>query len=82
MEYLITTCVCVQLFVTPRTKAHQDFLSMGFPGKNTGLDCHFPPPEDLPHPGIKPKSLAALALAGNSLPLHHLRSSIVTELPL
>ena len=74
MEYLITTCVCVQLFVTPRTIAHQAFLSMGFSRQEYWIDCHFPPPEDLPHPGIKPKSLAALALAGNSLPLHHLRS--------
>jgi len=26
-------------FVTPRTAAHQVPLSMGFPGKNTGVGC-------------------------------------------
>ena len=28
-------------FVTPWTVAHQASLSMGFSGKNTGVDCHF-----------------------------------------
>ena len=31
----------VQLFVTLWTVAHQASLSMGFPGKNTGVGCHF-----------------------------------------
>ena len=31
----------VQLFVTPWTVAHQAPLSMGFPGKSTGVGCHF-----------------------------------------
>ena len=31
----------VFLFATPWTIAHQGPLSMGFPGKNTGVDCHF-----------------------------------------
>ena len=29
-----------------------------FPGKNTGVGCHFPSPEDLPEPGIEPTSPA------------------------
>ena len=29
-----------------------------FPGKNTGMDCHFFPPGDLLKPGIKPMSPA------------------------
>ena len=33
-----------------------------FPGKDTGLP--FPPPGDLPDPGIKPASLVSPALAG------------------
>ena len=37
-------CVCmlrhVQLFVTPRTGAHQAPLSMEFSGKNTGVGCY------------------------------------------
>ena len=28
-------------FGTPWTSAHQPPLSMGFPGKNTGVSCHF-----------------------------------------
>ena len=32
---------CVWFFVTPWTAAHQAPLSMGFPGKNTGMGCHF-----------------------------------------
>ena len=30
----------LQLFVTPWTAARQAPLSMDFPGKNTGVDCH------------------------------------------
>ena len=32
----------VQLLVTPRTVARQAPLSMDFPGKDTGVGCHFP----------------------------------------
>ena len=31
----------VPLFATPWTVAYQDPLSMEFPGKNTGVGCHF-----------------------------------------
>ena len=31
----------VQLFVTPWTVTYQASLSMGFPGKNTAVGCHF-----------------------------------------
>ena len=40
-------CLCsqslshVSLSATPWTVAHQAPLSMGFPGKNTGVHCHF-----------------------------------------
>ena len=55
----------VQLFVTPWTTARQAPLSMGFSRQEywRGLPC--PPPGDLPHPGIKPRSPA---LQENSLP--------------
>ena len=33
---------CAQLYATPWTVAHQDPLRMKFPGKNTGVGCHFP----------------------------------------
>ena len=35
------------------------------PGNNTGVDCQFPSPEDLPNPEIKPGSPA---LQADSLP--------------
>ena len=70
----VCVCVCVkslQLFPTlwPHGLAHQAPLSMGFSRQEywSGLPC--PPPGDLPHPGIKPKSLTFPALAGGSLPL-------------
>ena len=31
----------VRLCVTPKTAAHQAPPSLGFSGKNTGVDCHF-----------------------------------------
>ena len=44
----MVSCVCmlsrlsyVQLFATLWTVAHQAPLSMRFPGKNTGVGCHF-----------------------------------------
>ena len=54
----------VQPFATPWTVARQAPLSMGFSRQEywSGLPC--PPPGDLPDPGIKPESLASLALAG------------------
>ena len=52
---------CVWLFVTPWTAAHQ--APLFFSGKNwSGLP--FPPPRDLPDPGIEPTSLASPALPG------------------
>ena len=52
------------LFAIPWTVAHQAPLSMGFsrPEHCSGLPS--PPPGDLPHLGIKPKSLMSPALAG------------------
>ena len=36
----LVTKSCLTL-ATPWTVAHQAPLSMDFPGKNTGMDCHF-----------------------------------------
>ena len=47
---------CVQLFVTPRTVAHQAFSSMGFSRQEYWSGLPFPSPEDLPDPGIEPRS--------------------------
>ena len=51
----------VQLFVTPWTVAYQPPLSMEFSRQEYWSGLPFPPPGDLPHPGIK---LASPALVG------------------
>ena len=43
---------------------HQGALSMGFSRQEYWSVLPFPPPGDLPDPGIKPKSPVSLALAG------------------
>ena len=53
----------VRLFVTPWTIACQAPLSMRFPRQEHWSGLPFPPPGDLPDPGIEPKSVAP-ALAG------------------
>ena len=63
-------CVYVQmlsrvwLFVTLWTVAHQAPLSMEFSRQEYGSWLPFPPPGDLPDPGIKLASLASPTLAG------------------
>ena len=55
-------CACVlsrvQLFATPWTVALQVPLSMGFSRQEYWSGLPFPPSEDLPNPGIKPRSPA------------------------
>ena len=62
------TCVLmfshVQLIAIPRTLFHQAPLSMGFSKHEYWSGLPFPPPEDLPDPGIEPASLMSPALAG------------------
>ena len=55
---------CVWLFVTPQTVAHQAPLSVGFSGQEYWSGLPFPPPGDLPNPGIEPMSLVSPAMAG------------------
>ena len=59
---------------TPQIVAHQAPLFMEFPRQENWNGLPFPSPGDLPDPGIVPASLVPLALAGDSLPLHHLGS--------
>ena len=47
----------VRLFATPQTVAHQVPLSMGFSRQKYWSGLPFPPPRDLPDPGVKPMSL-------------------------
>ena len=62
-------CVChvlsrIQLFATPWTVARQASLSKGFSRQEYWSELPWPPPGELPDPGIEPVSPAAPALAG------------------
>ena len=48
--------------------AYQAPLSMGIFSQEYWSGLPFPPPEDLPNPGIKPESSVSPALQANSLP--------------
>ena len=61
---------CLTL-VTPWTVACQAPLSWNFPGKNTGMDCHFTLQGIFPTQGL---NLCLLHWQANSLPLSHLGS--------
>ena len=69
---VIYMCVCVlshvQFFVTSWTVAHQAPLSMRFPRQDYWSGLPFPPPGDLPDPGIEPETPASPALAGRFFP--------------
>ena len=54
----------VQLFAIPSSVAHQAPLSMGFSRPEYWSGLPFPPPEELPNPGIELASLRSPALAG------------------
>ena len=54
----------VQLLATSWTVVYQAPLSMRFSSQEYRNVLPFPSPWDLPHPGIKPKSLMSAALAG------------------
>ena len=56
---------CVWFFATPWTIAHQAALSMEFSRQEYWSGVPFPTPEELPNPGIKPRSPA---LQADSLP--------------
>ena len=65
----------VWLFVTSWTVAHQAPLSMGFfPGKNTGVDCHFLLQGTFPTQESSPCLLHILHWQADSLPMSHLVS--------
>ena len=59
----------VRLFATPWTAAHQAPLSMELSRQEYWSGLPFPPPEDLPDPGINP---ASPALAGRFFTISHL----------
>ena len=61
----------VQLFETPCTVASQAPLFMGFSRQEYWNGLLYPPPGDLPDPGIKPTSPSSPALQEDSLTLNH-----------
>ena len=65
---------CVQLFATARTVADRLICPWYFPGKNTGVGCHFLFQGIFLTQGLKPSPLFLLHWQANSLPLSHLGS--------
>ena len=61
---------CAQLFVTPRTVAHQAPLSMEFSRKDNWSGLPFPTLGDLPDPGVSCMHL--LHWQADSFPWHYL----------
>ena len=55
---------CVQLFATPWTAKRQAPLSIGFYRQEHWSGVPFPPPGDLPDPGVKPVFPGSPPLAG------------------
>ena len=70
VTYLLNACVFshIQLIVTSWTLARQAPLSMWFSRQEYWSGLPFPPPGDLPDPGIEPKSPVSPALQLASLP--------------
>ena len=60
----VFVCTCAQLFATPWTVARQAPLSMGFSSQEYWSGFLFPPPGDLPDPGIEAVSLVSPSFAG------------------
>ena len=54
----------IWLFSTPKAVTCQAPLSMGFPRQEYWSGLPFPPPGDLPNPGIEPTSLTSPAMIG------------------
>ena len=69
----ITVCVCVLVIQScptlcdPWTIAGQAPLSLEISRQEYWSELPYPPPGDLPHPGIEPESLISPAFAGGSL---------------
>ena len=70
----------VQLFVNPWTAARQACLSLGFPRQEYCSGLPFPPPGNLPNPGVEPMSPALAGRFFTTVPPR--KPSEVTEGPL
>ena len=69
----VRVCSVVSDSATPWTVVHRAPLSMGFSWQEYWNGLPFPPPGDLPDPGIKLTSPASSALQADSLPLNQLQ---------
>ena len=73
----VLSCSSVMSNSLPPFVAHQAPLSMGFPRQEYWNGLLFPPPGDIPDPGIEPTSPVSPSLQADSLPtelhwkLHH-----------
>ena len=70
---------CVQLCTTPWSIAGQVPLSMGFSQHGNWRGLPFPPPGDIPNPGIKLTSPASPALAGRLFTAEPPRKTFTSE---
>ena len=61
---MLSRFICVQLFATPWTVAHQAPLSVGLSRREYCSGLPFPSPGYLSDPGIEPESFMSPALAG------------------
>ena len=64
LSVCVCTCSVMSDSLQPWTVAHQGLLSMEFSRQEYWSGLPFPPPGELPNPGIEPASLASPALAG------------------
>ena len=67
-RYPVAAC-CMLSHVTPWTAATRLLLSWDFPGKNTGVGCHFLLQGIFPSQGLNPHLLHPLYWQADSLPL-------------
>ena len=63
LRFFAYKLICVPLFETLWTAAHQAPMSMGFIRQEYWNRLPFPPPGDLPSPGTESVSLASPAMA-------------------
>ena len=83
LTFLVSLCMCVCVCggteLCPKlgtlwTVAYHAPLSLKFPGKNTGVDCHFFLQGFFPSQGSNPCLFCLLHWQADSLPLSHLGS--------
>ena len=68
LSVLCWASVVFNSFVIPWTETQQTPLSMQFPRQEYWSGLPFPPPRDLPDPGIEPTSPVSPTLQVDSLP--------------